>query len=95
MAWAVSMEDYSLICGWAPPLAASYMRLLSSGDIQQHINGRIDKKDFTQLSTSKAVSTVINVVISLQCEVGAWEDFFTIPHHQRIVLLHMCLSDVP
>ncbi|ROT84068.1 hypothetical protein C7M84_022732 [Penaeus vannamei] len=30
--WAISVEDYGNICGWMPPLAASYVKLLFSGE---------------------------------------------------------------
>ena len=36
--WAVSVEDYGIICGWSPPLAASYVRLLCDGALQQRID---------------------------------------------------------
>ncbi|KAK8406329.1 hypothetical protein O3P69_007194, partial [Scylla paramamosain] len=57
-AWAVSVEDYGLICGWFPPLAAPYVRLLCDGSLQQRIDARFDKQDFRQLSTSAAVEVV-------------------------------------
>ncbi|KAK8385305.1 hypothetical protein O3P69_012261 [Scylla paramamosain] len=59
-AWAVSVEDYGLICGWFPPLAAPYVRLLCDGSLQQRIDARFDKQDFRQLSTSAAVEVVRN-----------------------------------
>ena len=75
-AWAVSVEDYGVICGWAPPLAASYVRLLCSGDLQQRIDARFLRQDFRQLSTSAAIDVVRSVVVGPRCEVGAWSEFF-------------------
>ena len=74
--WAVSVEDYGVICGWAPPLAAFYVRLLCSGDIQQRIHARFLRQNFRQLSTSAAIDVVRSVVIGPRCEVGAWSEFF-------------------
>ncbi|MPC53767.1 hypothetical protein E2C01_047666 [Portunus trituberculatus] len=31
-AWATSVEDYSNICGWVPPVAAPYVRLLCTAE---------------------------------------------------------------
>ena len=75
-AWAVSVEDYGLICGWFPPLAASYVRLLCDGNLQQRIDTRFDKQDFRQLSTAAAIDAVRSVVVGQRCEVGAWSDLF-------------------
>ncbi|XP_069972233.1 uncharacterized protein [Penaeus vannamei] len=75
--WAVSVEDYGSICGWMPPLAASYVRLLCSGDVQQRIDARVNRQEFRLLSTTAAVDTVRSVVIGPRCVVGAWSDFFT------------------
>lgn len=73
----MSVEDYGLICGWFPPLAASYVRLLCSGELQQRIDARLDKQTFKQLSTAAAIDVVRSVVIGPRCEVGAWSDFFS------------------
>ncbi|KAK8374449.1 hypothetical protein O3P69_018935 [Scylla paramamosain] len=67
-AWAVSVEDYGLICRWFPPLAAPYVRLLCDGSLQQRIDARFDKQDFRQLSTSAAVEVVRSVVVGQRCE---------------------------
>nr|XP_027227344.1 uncharacterized protein LOC113819308 [Penaeus vannamei] len=75
--WAVSVEDYGNICGWMPPLAASYVRLLCSGEVQQRIDARVNRQEFRLLSTTAAVDTVRSVVIGPRCVVGAWSDFFT------------------
>nr|XP_027227343.1 uncharacterized protein LOC113819307 [Penaeus vannamei] len=75
--WAVSVEDYGNICGWMPPLAASYVRLLCSGEVQQRIDARVNRHEFRLLSTTPAVDTVRSVVIGPRCVVGAWSDFFT------------------
>ena len=75
----MSVEDYGLICGWFPPLAAPYVRLLCNGELQQRIDARLDKQVFKQLSTSAAVDVVRSVVIGPRCEVGAWTDFFAYP----------------
>ncbi|ROT66062.1 hypothetical protein C7M84_015928 [Penaeus vannamei] len=55
--WAVSVEDYGNICGWMPPLAASYVRLLCSGEVQQRIDARVNRQEFRLLSTTAAVDT--------------------------------------
>ena len=75
-AWAVSVEDYSIICGWSPPLAASYVRLLCDGALQQRIDARFDKQAFRQLPTTAAIDVVRSVVVGQRCEVGAWSDLF-------------------
>jgi len=75
--WAVSVEDYGNICGWMPPLAASYVRLQCSGEVQQRIDARVNRQEFRLLSTTAAVDTVRSVVIGPRCVVGAWSDFFT------------------
>ncbi|KAK4324208.1 hypothetical protein Pmani_005210 [Petrolisthes manimaculis] len=67
-AWATSVEDYGFICNWALPLAASYVRLLCSGEVQQRINSRIDKLDFRKLETQAAIHIVRSVVIGPRCE---------------------------
>ncbi|MPC31969.1 hypothetical protein E2C01_025270 [Portunus trituberculatus] len=75
-AWAVSVADHGLICGWFPPLAAPYLHLLCDSSLQQRIDARFDKQDFRQLSASAAVEVVRSVVVGQRCEVGAWSDLF-------------------
>ncbi|KAK4307379.1 hypothetical protein Pmani_020898 [Petrolisthes manimaculis] len=76
-AWATSVEDYGFICNWAPPLSASYVRLLCSGEVQQRIDSRIDKLDFRKLEKQAAINIVRSVVIGPRCKVGAWSGLFT------------------
>ena len=54
-AWATSVEDYSSICGWAPLMAAPYVRLLCNTKMQQCIDVRLGKHEFRQLSTADAI----------------------------------------
>ena len=77
-AWATSVEDYSSICGWAPPMAVPYVRLLCNTEVQQRIDARLGKHEFRQLSTADAVDIVRSVVIGPRCVVGAWAEFFSL-----------------
>ena len=77
-AWATSVEDYSSICGWAPPMAAPYIRLLCNTEVQQRIDARLGKYEFRQLSTADVIDIVRSVVIGPRCIVGAWAEFFSL-----------------
>ena len=45
-AWAMSVDDYGLICGWTPPLAASYVRLLCTREVQQRVDTCVNRQIF-------------------------------------------------
>ncbi len=77
-AWATSVEDYGSICGWVPPMAAPYVRLLCNTEVQQRIDARLGKHEFRQLSTTDAIDIVRSVVIGPRCVIGAWAEFFSL-----------------
>ena len=45
-AWATSVDDYGLICGWTPPLAALYVRLLCTREVQQRVDACVNRQIF-------------------------------------------------
>ena len=74
--WAISVEDYGLICGWTPPLAASYMGLLCTREVQQRIDARVNKQIFRNATVSIAIGVIRSFVVGPRCEVASWMNFF-------------------